>query len=443
MKNIRIGTKIRNDQRGVAAFFVTLMMMLIFGVLILSFSQISNRQGANALNRVLSAQALYAAQSGINHTYSIVKYDENAGKPVPQQTTGCSNPNYIGSSVGVFSGAPRYACILVNTQVKTLTYSCPKYCPNNSVIAKIESVQSETSSTPLSKLNLSWTDTSRNAASCPSSTVYYFPTASSWGSCPEVMRIDLVPFYSGATTLSEINSSVKTFWLYPRNSASYPSLDYNQIAFGHSYPANCSGSTCSLDITSLVDPAYYIRVQYFYGNSSSSLSISFNGYDVSGNQLQFSYSQIQIDSTGVSGNGTVLKRLSAFINPLGTGASNYNLPIPPNYAIQSTHTICKALIVDHATSKLYNIQQSPIAYYSSLDPYTNLQYTLDTVSPTQDIAILNYNPNLYQPNPSTPLTPLPLTGAPPTLNSTPPVLLGHVQLLNHTTAVTPGSCNPI
>jgi hypothetical protein len=438
MKYINTKISLKDNEKGIAAFFVTLMVMIIFGILILSFSQISNRQGVNALNRVLSAQALYAAQSGINHTYSIIKYDENIGQAVPQQTTGCNNPNYTGATVGGYSGAPSYTCILVNTQLKTLTYSCPAFCPNNSVIAKVESVQTETQSTPLSKLALSWTDASRNASSCPSSqnsTVYYFPPSASWGNCPEVLRIDLVPFNSGSTTLSEINSSVKTFWLYPRNNTVYPDLDYNQIAFGHSYPANCSGSTCSINITSLTDPAYYVRVQYFYFNSASSITFQFNAYDTNNNQLQFSYSQIQIDSTGVSSNGSVLKRLSAFINPFSTVTSI----IPPNYALQATSSICKALIVDHSTNKLYEIPEVPSQDYNSLDPYTNLQYTLDTVNPSQDISITNYNPNTYQPTPSTPSTLLPATGT-PALNSTSPVLLGHTEITATNSA---DSCNPI
>ena len=58
--------RLSRDQQGFVAFFVTIMVMIIFGVLILSFSQISNREGVAALNRNLSTNALYAAESGIN-----------------------------------------------------------------------------------------------------------------------------------------------------------------------------------------------------------------------------------------------------------------------------------------------------------------------------------------------------------------------------------------
>ncbi len=440
MKKIIVDNKIRNNQDGIAAFFVTLMVMVIFGILILSFSQISNRAGANALNRVLSSEALYAAQSGINNTYSIIKTLENEGKPVPQQSTSCSNPNYSGSLVGDsdVKYPAKYTCIVVNTTPKILTYDCLHgFCPNNSIVAKIESVQSETVSTPLSTLDINWTDSSKDAGSCTSSgNTYSFPSVSTWGNCLELLRVDLVPFISGTTTVADLQSQVATFYLYPQNGGSSTLIDYNGINIGDSDAVACGGTSCSAEVTGLTAPAYYIRIQYYYGTPDN---VNFTGYDSSGTQLSFSYSQIQIDSTGVSSNGTVIKRLSANIDPFGVGnPSPYSLPLPPNYAVQSNASVCKSLIVNHSSDATHNIGlYEIIPPNSSLDPYTDLNYQLTTTSPTQPILISNYAPT--QPSPSTPFSPAPVT-VNPVLNSTAPLEIGQTEV---TSTNVNDSCNPI
>ncbi|HUC78955.1 MAG TPA: hypothetical protein VMQ58_01810, partial [Candidatus Saccharimonadales bacterium] len=116
MKIINRMNTLRNNQQGFAAFFVTIMVMVIFGILIFSFSQISNREGTNSLNRVLSNQALYAAESGINDAYSAIRADNSKGIPAPQQTNTCSGTNYSSSNVG----NAKYTCILVNTSPQNL-----------------------------------------------------------------------------------------------------------------------------------------------------------------------------------------------------------------------------------------------------------------------------------------------------------------------------------
>src|SRR5665213_972033 len=87
---------LNKDQRGFVAFFVTIMVMIIFGVLILSFSQISNREGVSALNRNLSTNALYAAESGINDAYTTIRNASDASSP--SGGTGTQTYSYTGST---------------------------------------------------------------------------------------------------------------------------------------------------------------------------------------------------------------------------------------------------------------------------------------------------------------------------------------------------------
>jgi Tfp pilus assembly protein PilX len=344
MKDIDL---IRKNQGGFASFFVTIMVMIIFGIIILSFSQISNKETTNALNRVLSTQALYAAQSGINDAYSIIRSDEASNQTVIQQTNSCTGTGTYVSQDGQNVGSnSKYTCLLVNTNPSTLQYQCPEYCPNNSIIANIRSVVNQN----IYSLSLTWAG-GNNVPTNGCSTNEQFLPSTSWN-CPIVLRVDLVPFQSGSSTVSDLESGSRTFFLYPQvgpvGDINFQTLNNSQYI----YPANCSNNdnSCTTSIFNLntaSDPGgeYYMRIQYYYGTPST---IAIDGNDTSSQSISFVDSQIQIEANGVD--GAVSKRLSAFINPLSGESSPYSLPLPPNYALQSTSSICKSFLVDNSTT---------------------------------------------------------------------------------------------
>jgi hypothetical protein len=260
-----------------------------------------------------------------------------------QQTSSCT-PSTYGNPV--INSNTQYTCILVSSSPSNLSYLCPSFCPNNSIVSYIKS-----SGNPINDLRINWSDSNKSNSGCSTQTPLPFLPSSGWPSnCLELLRVDLVPFTSGTTTLSSLESSVKTFFLYPQSSAS-ATQSFASITNGAVYSANCSSSSrCIFDVSSLSasGPSYYARVQYYYGTSPT---ISFTGTDLSGNNIEFTGSQIQIDATGLS--GTVLKRVSANIALNGSNSSPYSLPLPPNYALQSTDSICKSFL--QYQSNLYQI----------------------------------------------------------------------------------------
>ena len=401
---------IKNDQNGFAAFFVTIMVMMIFGILILSFSQISNKEGVNALNKVLSAQALYAAQSGINNAYSQIRNYEDQGLPVPQQTSSCNGPYYAGADVGSTQNT-KYTCILVNTNPDTLKYQCPTYCANNAIIAHIAGANAG-----IDHFTIGWTDGNKTIGSCQSSSL--FLPSSNWSNCPEVLRIDLVPFQRGITNVSSLETSVRTFFLYPQNIAS-SYVDFGGLNGGSApiIPASCQISSCSSTIGGLdTNSTYYIRIQFYYGMPQT---VNFNGYDASDNPVAFTNSLIQIDATGLS--RTVLKRLSAYVNPLGTNSSPYSLPLPPNFALQANQSICKPLIVDNYYNYLYEYYQP-----GNSNPFLALNYQLTPYSPSYSLPAAPLGPNLATPSPAP--------------SSIAPTLVGQTEITGNNSN---DSCNPI
>jgi len=370
-------TTLNKNQQGFVAFFVTIMVMIIFGVLILSFSQISNREGISALNRNLSTNALYAAESGINDAYTAIRNGS-----LVQQTSSCS-PNTYGTST--LNNNTKYTCVLVSNTPSTLQYQCPGFCPNNTMISYL---QGTNSSDPINQLTINWSDATKNNSGCSIVTPSPFLPANSWPTnCLEVLRVDLVPFVSGTTTLSSLSSgvdAVKTFFLYPQSSAA-ATQNFSTITDGSVYSANCPTSSpgCSFNITGLVlsSPSYYIRIQYYYGSPQ----IKFGGLTASGQPISFSGSQVQIDATGLS--GTVLKRVSASIALNGQNASPYSLPLPPSYALQSTDSICKSFLTYQ--SSLYEIIPSTKPGDLTASPTTASEIDANGIDPNSNTDFCN------------------------------------------------------
>jgi hypothetical protein len=273
------------------------------------------------------------------------------------QTT--CNPSTYGNPT--LSSNTKYTCLLVTSSPSNLQFNCSSnlQCPNNSIVTPIQ----VSGSNPINQIIIKWSDANKTNTGCSTvSPSPFLPTGNGSGdwpqNCLEVLRVDLVPFTSGTSTISSLESGAKTFFLYPQSSSA-GSENYSSIPSSNStltsypvYSANCptTSSSCTFSVTNLaaVSSSYYARIQYYYGTSPY---ISITGTDINNNSVSFSGSQLQIDSTGLS--GTVLKRVSASIELGGSSSSPYNLPLPPNYALQSTDSICKSLL--QYQSNLYEI----------------------------------------------------------------------------------------
>src|ERR1035438_10159281 len=116
---------IGSNQSGVVSIFVTLIIMIILSIVVIGFSQISRREARAALDRQLSTQAFYAAESGINDAYSIVnKAIGTPLGPIPA-TSQCNSPSYINGTsnqIDPTTNTASYTCLLVNVQPTYLTF---------------------------------------------------------------------------------------------------------------------------------------------------------------------------------------------------------------------------------------------------------------------------------------------------------------------------------
>jgi Tfp pilus assembly protein PilX len=342
--------RINKNERGVVAIFSALILMIVISIIVIGFSQVSRREATDALNRQLSLEASYSAESGINDANSVISYYQSTNNIAAITSTGssCKTAPYIQGSTYVLSATNQYTCLSVNPNPHTLTF------PGVVGSANVADLTSNTGS--FDTLNIAYYGTnpiSYNMATCPRSFTspakFYPDNLLNWpSSCPPVIQFDLVPVPTVGLSEGYLKSKVLTFYLYPANvgptTASAAAMIANKN--GYVYAAGCNtAATCDFNITGLTAAygvsEFYVKSAQFYNNANVQYNGTTNGCNCS--PISFTNSQILIDSTG-NANG-VLKRAQVTLNVSSSFTpNNAVIPPPPLDALQSTSTICKRLV---------------------------------------------------------------------------------------------------
>jgi hypothetical protein len=380
--------KLRDDQSGLAAIFVTIIITLLVTLTVVSFSIISNREHGQAFDRQLSTEAYYAAESGINDAYSAIStiINDNLTNPevgslIPSQTS-CNSGVYSSTNKISTRSSVSYSCLLVNPAPTVLSYTTS---PGQSDIVELVP---QTGEGGISNITINWsTSDENNANSCSSFTTGQVPTlpaSSSWpAGCPALLKIDLVPVSNTGVIVSEdaLETSTQSFYVYPTandgGTAGYPVKNATMEA------ANCSSGSCNLTITGTnAADLYYLRFEPIYGsNTTVNISATGAGGLAGSGAINLVGAEAQVDSTGKAQD--VLRRLQTYIPINPSLNTNPNLPSPPLFAIQSTGSICKRLQVGYVNGN--NETFSSISYPAG--------FTATLTSPTGDVESCGGGPN--------------------------------------------------
>jgi Tfp pilus assembly protein PilX len=338
--------RLKTDENGVVSFFVTLIIMIILSIVVIGFSQISRSEARESLDRQLSTQAFYAAESGVNDAYSIISNDVNTGITPQSADTSCAGSVYSTSDMINASSETGYTCLLVDVTPTVLTYH-----PATSQ-ASIVNLQSANPG-DLSTLKIEWEndnssgETIDNTDGSCTATRYaalgvFLPNvdwSTSTATCPPVLQVDLVPV---ATPITEaaLAAGVKTFFLDPNNVAG--NGNFGAIQSGQVIGAQCT-TTCQFTVTGLNSPEYYAKIQYIYGSPPT---INLSATDSNGKVVSFEDDQAQIDSTGKSED--VLRRIQVVVSLTSSVSGSTVIPSAPDYAIESNTTLCKRILTGNS-----------------------------------------------------------------------------------------------
>lgn len=353
-----MSTKLENKLRtakeaGLVSIMVTLILMIVISLIVLGFAQISRRNQRQALDRQLSTQAFYAAETGVNDVRDLITAALAAGNPVPAKSdcgpgSGAAAAFYASLTPDLDGGGSdeaEYTCVIVDPAPETLLYG--DVGMTSTIVPLIAS------SGNISRATLTWQtkdDTTTPTNNCPTTTNSVFVPTGNWLCGYGVLRIDLVPT-SGTFNYATLQNNTMTTFLVPQRTGGVTSAGYAAGGGNNRIGVACTNANCTFSINGLSTDQYYMRVSSIYKN----VSLQVNAFDASGAPISLQGAQAVIDATGKAQD--VLRRIQVHV-PLRPSSQN----LLSDYALESTDSICKRFVV------MQNYFDSQVSGVTSTNP---------------------------------------------------------------------------
>jgi Tfp pilus assembly protein PilX len=324
------------NQAGMVSIMVTMILMIVISLIVLGFAQISRRNQRNQLDRQLSTQAFYAAESGVNDAQNLIAQKLTGGnQPVAKtscQDNGSDNSYAVLNPVLDSANNVAYTCLTVDPNPTSLQYSD---IGSTSTIVPVKSQ----SGGAINTLKFTWQSkesTGTPISNCPTGTDSAFSSTSNWQCGYGVLRFDLVPTSGASLNAATLASTTMTSFAVPLSSGGTASIPYAASgANGNNrVGVQCNNTNCNLTITGLSADQYYLRVSSIYKD----VTLQITGSDASAGTIKFEGAQAVVDSTGKAQD--VLRRIQVHLPLLSNSKSEL-----PDYVFQSTDAICKRFAV--------------------------------------------------------------------------------------------------
>jgi Tfp pilus assembly protein PilX len=308
------------NQQGIVSIMVATMLIIVASLLVLGLAQVARREARESTDTLLSTQAFYAAETGVNDAKAVLSTMEVTS--ITPKNTCANQPPYSFNTVLDAANNVEYTCLLINPTPSKLFVTLG---PTAQVLPLVKDGGGN-----IGNLNLSWGKPSgAPSGACPNSSNVSDSNnrvlSPGW-SCPfGVLRVDLVATDSGYARDTLLDNT-RTIFIVPTTSGSgtrgYASLDRSSVG-----AANCSFGACNFSITGVNSARSYIRVTEIY-KSGGTLTISGNA------GVKFTGAQAEVDSTGKAQD--VLRRIRVALD-----ISGYNPNASAPGALVSGESICK------------------------------------------------------------------------------------------------------
>jgi hypothetical protein len=341
--------KLRDNQDGLVSMIVAMLIMLLLTLIVIAMSSNARREQQQELDRQLSSDAFYAAESGINDTLDYI-HANSAESPVKNDCNLLGPPittNKIDIDKLPGEQIVEYSCVMYDENPGSLEYTEIK--ADNSELIPIEST------TGVSSLTISWEAAAGGSiAGCSANPPNTFVPNADWpADCGATMlRAELINIQNLSRDALSNNSSL--LYIVPRNSAVGGSIFYvgtgKGTQEGNIVSAACEDSPvpttdipapkkCKFtinDIALKADQKLYLRLRSIYDIGGKGSIVSIYGTDLAGAKVRFRNAQIMVDSTGKAND--VLKRLQVRVSAV----PKYDMD---DFAIHTAGNLCKLLQV--------------------------------------------------------------------------------------------------
>lgn len=340
---LMIRTRLHQNEKGFAALVIAMTLVIILSLLTIGFAQIIRNESRQALNRQLSSQAYYAAESGINDAIRAIKAGYTGRKTTCGPITGVPGPsqyladNTVNSNT---SANTKWTCLLIDTAPISIDYgSIDTVTPT---VFTVAAVDASNVGVPVSSLTVAWQDANSSVKTFrPSSGVTNssFPKASSW-SAPGVLRLAVTPFT--AIDRSTLIQNTFTAFLYPNSGGvgtpGTVSYSNNQTQSGAIVNGNCNIGNAAIFTRYCVATINFaspvpagtkllFNLRSIYSNTNAHITAN-------GGTAHLVGPQEIIDSTGQSQD--VLKRIQVRI-------PTNDSQLYPGFGLDSIQGVCKTL----------------------------------------------------------------------------------------------------
>lgn len=309
---------LRENQQGMASFLITIFLMLIIGLIVIGFAQLTRRDQRQSLDRQLSVQAQYAAETGVNDAIRYLQTHPNFEK------TDCAeaSPGQLLSgynSVLDASSGISYQCVLIDATPGDLQKQ--DISMNSNVVFPMQLA----SGANITTITFQWSNKTRtNPAGCPATGSY--PAAAC--NVP-TLRADVVPYGTGASPSRDaLLNNLNTFFANPSGGGS-ATYSTNAGSNPQNVGGSCSGGVCTLTVNTSAAGSnrFFVRLNSYYGVSDVTITANGGG---AGNALIGA--QAIIDATGKASD--VVKRIQVRVPLTGTDGI-------PGFALQTQNGQCK------------------------------------------------------------------------------------------------------
>lgn len=317
-----------------ASLMVTTVLILVISLIIVGFSQVARRNQREALDRQLSSQAFYAAESGVNQAITVIQKRVAAAQAIPAKTNCAPDSNYPGAQLA--SADVRVTCLLVEPEVSTLVYDGV-----TSGASTLVPIVPNTGT--VSEVTVTWRPASPRAnasATCRSaaSPAYTLPESTAWPCGHGLLRLDMSTIPTGNAT-----QPAKTVFLYPHQQSGEltPALitrfnagDTNTSLVAARCSDNGNDPKC---IATIVLPSpmssYYLNMRSLYRDSNVEVTGAAGG---GGGSIRFA-GAVKVDVTAKAVD--VIKRVRVQISTDEQTGSIHN------YGIETSESLCKRFSV--------------------------------------------------------------------------------------------------
>ncbi len=347
---------INKNEAGVVPIIITIFIMIILGLITIGFAQLMRREQRHVLDRQLSTQAFYAAETGVNDAVKALAkgYALNKTSCAPDAPGAAAGDPFIAgkNKLDAATGIVQYTCLIIDPAPNTLEYGSVGTDHSTGVL-----VQSQ-GSTAISSIEVSWqgqnsdtTDTFVNRTPRdfpPLTTKDPDPACTSttcWPSQTGVLRMSLTPM--NAFDRDNLIKNTYTAMLYPFPGAGPGTTTYasgqadpaqGQIVDGGCAAVISSGAKqfryCNAIIDGLSQKSYFLRLKSIY--HASTVTITAYGGGPPASQLRLVGAQALVDATGKAND--VLRRIQVRVR---TG-QDFDFPEAPLDSVQS---LCKRFSV--------------------------------------------------------------------------------------------------